>query len=165
MVTHAPRRYVSDVVNSNNFDSSTIQNSVSQTQYIGGTTNIADGLRQLNVSIYNTNNGARSGFPDLAYVVLGGTSNTNSDQVLPIAYALKSRGVQLVVVGISNQTSMAEMQAIASYQSDIYQVPNYGSLAVQGFTDVLVGQTCPTSTGGLYFCFRLDDCFAFRFML
>ena len=55
-----------------------MESAVSSINYVGGSTNTAQGLLLLRTAVFNTANGARLGFPRLAFVITDGKADDSS---------------------------------------------------------------------------------------
>ena len=92
-----------------------LQNDVSGQSYIGGTTNTAHAL-ELTWSAVFDKAGDRAGVPNVAILITDGIPNERETDTLPQANNVKSRNIELVVVGITDEIdlNMLEVRTVES---------------------------------------------------
>lgn len=110
------------------FDKDELLNIISKIQYLNSNTNTAGALYVANNDILTENYGMRpleKGVPKVVMILTDGESNVNKPLTIPNANAIKARGFSVVSVGIGDQISQAELEAMASNKDDVYNAANY----------------------------------------
>ena len=110
--------------------------------YMGGTTNLADGMTVARADIFNRD-GNRPDVPDIAVIVTDGKPTEKIKNNLPSADSLKQRGVRIVCVGITDAIDEDELKAIASSPQDVLLTPNFVSLKQEAVS--VLGLLCPAN--------------------
>jgi hypothetical protein len=96
--------------------------------YTGGWTATGTALQYVkNSVISNSAIGARTGAKKVIFVVTDGQSNRGDDPAIPAA-ELKSRGVIIFALGVTNNVRQSELSSIASSSSHVMHVGSYASL-------------------------------------
>ena len=119
-------------------------NAMGAISYIGGTTNTADGLEDMNDIIFQTHNGDRSNAPNVAIVITDGQANERERDTIPEATRAKNRGIRIIAVGVTNAVDLTELRGIASTNADVIEVDDFSLL--MSFLDQLTANVCPTPT-------------------
>jgi len=74
-------------------------------QYLGGNTNTTGGLRLMRTEVFNGANGDRSDVPNVAILITDGIPTREVDLLPGEVATIKSLGIRIVGVGVSNQVS------------------------------------------------------------
>ncbi|XP_067337696.1 collagen alpha-1(XII) chain isoform X3 [Channa argus] len=106
--------------------------------YKGGNTMTGDALNYILKNTFVEAAGARTGFPKMLLIITDGRSE---DHVESYAKQLRSRGVEIFVLGIQ-QADQEEMKLMAStpYRNHIYNVANFE--AIKNVQKDLITQVC-----------------------
>ena len=97
-------------------------------RYTGGMTATGTALQYVrNSLIFNAAAGARSGVKKVIYVLTDGRSNRGISPGIP-AGQLKSAGVTIFAMGVTNSIRTSELLAIATSPHHIFHVANYAVL-------------------------------------
>jgi len=90
----------------NNFtDVSALQNAISNIRYLGGNTNTTGGLRLMRTEIFNPANGDRPRVQNVAILITDGIPTREVDLLPGEVETIKSLGIRIVGVGVTNQVS------------------------------------------------------------
>ena len=81
-------------------------------------TNTSGGIRLMRTQLLAPSQGNRRGFPDVAIIVTDGKSNIDSHLTTYEAMIAKAIGIKLLVVGVTNQVDLRELNGIASDPDD-----------------------------------------------
>jgi Mg-chelatase subunit ChlD len=103
-------------------DSDCVRNVVqdpARLKYIGGTTNIADGLRITRTQILGQA-GDRPNVPNMVVLITDGEANEETASTIPEAQLLKQAVEHLYVVGITKQINEDELRLVSSDGSLFY---------------------------------------------
>jgi len=74
-------------------------------QYLGGNTNTTGGLRLMRTEVFNRANGDRSDVPNVAILITDGIPTRLVAELPGEVAIIKSLGIRIVGVGVSNQVS------------------------------------------------------------
>ncbi|XP_076011024.1 collagen alpha-1(XII) chain-like [Genypterus blacodes] len=101
----------------------TLLRAINNLPYKGGNTMTGDALDYLQKNAFTEAFGSRRGFPKVAMIITDGKSQ---DPVEAYARQLRSRGVEIFVLGIK-EADEEEMKQMAStpYRTHVYNVPNF----------------------------------------
>ena len=90
--------------------------------YIGGTTNTAAALELLLNSAQNGEMGLRPGYPHIAILITDGVSTVRAAETVPFAERVRASNIfqSLLVVGITPQVNVNELNAIAGDPSHVF---------------------------------------------
>lgn len=106
-------------------------------RYTGGLTATGTALQYVrNSLIFNSAAGARRGAKKVVFVLTDGRSNRGVSPGIP-ARQLKSAGVIIFALGVTNRIRNRELLAIATSKRHVFHVANYAALyqvtkAIQG---------------------------------
>lgn len=110
-----------------------------------GRTNTANALSMLANNIYRSNNGDRSGVPNVAILVTDGYSNVNRQNTIPSADYVKRQGIALYVVSVGDQIDMSEITSMAgktNQPSDNYIFSLKKDQSIESVADRISTQLC-----------------------
>ena len=97
-------------------------------RYTGGWTATGTALQYVrNSLIFNTAAGARSGAKKVVFVLTDGKSNRGVSPSVP-AGQLKTSGVTMYALGVTNGVQHSELLAIASSSSHVFNVGDFATL-------------------------------------
>ena len=97
-------------------------------RYTGGWTATGTALQYVrNNLIFNSGAGARSGAKKVVFVLTDGRSNRGIAPATP-ARQLKTGGVTMFALGVTNNVQQSELLSIASSSSYVFHVDSYATL-------------------------------------
>ena len=102
----------------NQFTSKTdLQNEIRQLRdaYTSRGRNTAAGIRKMHLEQFSYVNGDRPGAPNVVLLITDGQSNIDNARTISDARAAKDAGINIVVLGVSNQISEGELRDLSSY--------------------------------------------------
>ena len=74
--------------------------------YIGGSTNTTGGLRLMRTEIFNSANGDRPNFTDVAVLITGGIPTREVDELFNEVSLIKNRGIVIIGIGVTRAVSV-----------------------------------------------------------
>jgi len=83
-------------------------------QYLGGSSNTAQGLQIAYNTQFTALNGDRSGVKNVVILISGGDSNINPQYTIPISQALQSGGTSIISIGIGSAIDVDDLKAVSS---------------------------------------------------
>jgi len=86
-------------------DVGSLTTAIRNIQYLGGNTNTTGGLRLMRTEVFNRANGDRSDVPNVAILITDGIPTREVEQLPGEVASIKSLGIRIVGVGVSNQVS------------------------------------------------------------
>jgi len=86
-------------------DVGSLTTAIRNIQYLGGNTNTTGGLRLMRTEVFNRANGDRSDVPNVAILITDGIPTREVDLLPGEVATIKSLGIRIVGVGVSNQVS------------------------------------------------------------
>jgi Mg-chelatase subunit ChlD len=107
-------------------DNRILKNAILNIDYEEGGTDTAAALRLAREQAF-TSSGARKGVPKIVIVSTDGQSN-NPNETAVEAARLKSSNVLVLSIGIGGAYVRAELDAIATFPEDVFEVPDYSQL-------------------------------------
>lgn len=144
-----------------------ITTTVSNLDIYGGDTDIASALSVTRTIMFNRAHGSRQGVRKIAILISDGVANVNVDRTLIEANLTKSDCIEIFTVGVTDQVSESELQAIASEPVDTHHlhVSEYSQLntILQQLVNNIVEQsptnnnTCINITTGITVVFTLEQ--------
>lgn len=91
----------------------TIVSQINATAYMGGATNIADGIRIARTQIFGQP-GDRSGVPNALILITDGQDTLNRNRTIPEATSAKQQGIFIATVGITQEVNVTRLREISS---------------------------------------------------
>jgi len=92
----------------NNFtDSRSLESAVRNIPYCGGNTHTTGGLRRTRTEIFNAAHGDRPDVPNVIVLITDGIATVEVDFLEAEARLIKSLGMRIVGVGVTDQVSVA----------------------------------------------------------
>ncbi len=122
-----------------------ILSAVDRMRYIGGRTDLAEGMNLARTDVFNMP-GNRNNAKDIAIVITDGIPNENEGDTIPAAQRLKQQGVTIIAVGITDLINENELRAIASSVNDVILTPNFDTLNRE--IETLTALACPSEQPG-----------------
>lgn len=108
---------------------------INKIPYQSGSTHTDSAIDYLINHSFTSRHGDRTDAPNIAVIITDGQSN-NRQATIKEANLLHSRGITTVAIGVGSGINLSELKAIASNQSLMFTVPNYGALhTIQGLID------------------------------
>ena len=95
-------------------DKNLLKAAISRTEYLGGNTNTAGGIRIMNDVEFSPRNGDRPDAQNIAIVITDGVSTRDEDQTIPEAIRARDRGIQIYSVGITQGINEEELKRMSS---------------------------------------------------
>ena len=95
-------------------DAQSVNAAVSRVVYTGGMTNLAGGLRQARVDLFQEFNGDRPNAPNMVIVLTDGRPDTEISNTVREADLLKSAGADIITVGVTGNVDGPQLMQIAS---------------------------------------------------
>ena len=131
------------------FNKASIQNRVNNTDFVGGGTDTAGGIRDMHFKQFTSANGDRPNVQNIAIIITDGRS---SDNAMTISEAIDARndGIDIVSVGISHGVDENELRQMSS--SPQIEGQNYWRSVdfdqLDTIVDEIVEQTCSVIDSG-----------------
>jgi len=107
-------------------DVGSLTTAIRNIQYLGGNTNTTGGLRLMRTEVFNRANGDRSDVPNVAILITDGIPTREVEQLPGEVASIKSLGIRIVGVGVSNQVCSWHPCLFLLATSQLY-VTNYES--------------------------------------
>jgi len=126
------------------YDQASFDRAVSEIRFFNQGTRIDKALLLAGSQMFKIANGARGGVPDTLILLTDGRSQGNNEAI--IAKALRRRGVNIIVVGITNSVNEKALQDIAGDPSNYFTAENFDILISEKFIERLQVKTCETVT-------------------
>lgn len=97
--------------------------------------------------------GARSDAPRIVFLLTDGSQTASADAVDPaiVAKQLRDDGIQLIVIGIGKKTKVAELQAIAGNNANVYLAKDFDELKSTEFVQKISKVGCDKGQFCLYY--------------
>jgi len=95
-------------------DTTAMKAAVSNAKFLDENTNTSGGIWLAQGVVLNAANGGRDKAPKIMIIITDGVSTYDHDKTIPYATDAKSAGTMVVVLGVGNQTSPAELNGMAS---------------------------------------------------
>ena len=126
-------------------DPAEVINQIGTLKYKGGNTNTSAALRLMRQQQFMEDHGDRLGVKNIAIVITDGESNYDPEDTIPEAEAARAAGIQVYVVGITNEVNVDELRMMSSEPQELnqnyYLSADFNSLS--DIVDVLIGRSCP----------------------
>jgi uncharacterized protein YegL len=106
-----------------------LQAEVSLTPYLNGWTNLAAGLNLVWSKIYVAGSGTRPGVAKVAVIITDGADNKDTAYTVPEGEICRSKEIQLVAVGITDNVDKEKLMQIVSTPDNYFNVTDYASLS------------------------------------
>ena len=126
--------------------------------YMDGNTNTSGGIRAMRQQ-FTSENGDRDFAKNIAVILTDGESTMDVNLTIPDAIAAREAGIEIYVVGITDQVNVEELRLMSSEPQvrnrNYFLTSEFSTL--QAISDGLVSQTCAVGTlpGKLFFfCFK-----------
>lgn len=132
------------------YDEDEMQDAVDDIELSEGETNIYDGLRLMRTQIFRERNGDRPDVQNIAVVITDGQANLEAAKIEDEARQSHELGVEIFAVGVTNDTDMGQLRAIASDEDHVFTVEDFEGL--YSIIDNIISTACqiittrPTST-------------------
>ena len=118
---------------------------IARVSYVGGNTNTAAGLQLTHEILYQTSNGDRAGAHNLAFLITDGAANVRIGDTLPESVNMKTAGIEIVVIGVSEEVDEGQLQVIATSPNHVILVDTFDDLI--GIMDDALDFACAPTTG------------------
>uniref|UniRef100_T2MJF2 Collagen alpha-6(VI) chain n=1 Tax=Hydra vulgaris TaxID=6087 RepID=T2MJF2_HYDVU len=114
---------------------------------MGSTTRIDKALRLAQKEVFELENGARPGVAKILFLLTDGsqTQERGSENPVAIANELRSAGVTIIVIGITNAVNVSELSDIAGGEENAYAAESFEKLKDVNFLDVIKTKMCETA--------------------
>ncbi|XP_065653358.1 collagen alpha-3(VI) chain-like [Hydra vulgaris] len=114
---------------------------------MGSTTRIDKALRLAQKEVFELENGARPGVAKILFLLTDGsqTQERGSENPVAIANELRSTGVTIIVIGITNAVNVSELSDIAGGEENAYAADSFEKLKDFNFLDVIKTKMCETA--------------------
>ena len=125
-------------------DKTSVIGAILQQDILGGDTNIAKALKQTRDDMFSPSHGARAGRPKVVFVVTDGTPTVDAYQTVSEAKATRDAGIEIFLVGVTDQVTKSVMELIASepLDSHLYFIETFDQLA--DIVQTLINMSCGT---------------------
>ncbi|KAK0047864.1 FMRFamide receptor [Biomphalaria pfeifferi] len=135
---------VQNIFNFNQFtNNSQVAQALLKIPYLSQSTHTAQALDYARTNSFTAAQGARPNAGKIAVVITDGNSQ-NAAETAAAAARLKQSGVTVIAVGVGSSISQTELKAIASGDSNVFNVNNYSVL--DAIRAGLVTQACEAAT-------------------
>lgn len=118
--------------------------------FVGGETNTSGALKELQSVQFQQVNGDRPGVPNVAILITDGIANVDVNETIPSALSARAAGIDIIVVGITNQTDENEIRSISSLpqqrNQNYFLSVDFANLDTE-IRSTLVRETCTTIPG------------------
>ena len=123
------------------YDQASFAQAVSEIPFFGGKTKIDKALSLAESEMFKEVNGARSGVPDTLILLTDGKSN---DDPKVTVKKLRSRGVNIIVLGITKEVNDEMLRKIAGDSKNYFTAENFDILISKEFIETLQVKICET---------------------
>merc|ERR1719228_2696039 len=134
------------------YDQASFDQAVSDIPHMKSFTRIDLALQLAKSQMFTKANGARSGVPNTLILMTDGVQTTNegAEQLdsVEIARELRSNGVNIIVVGISDGINRKALEEIAGNPNNLFTAENFDKLISDEFIKMLQVKTCQPGTNG-----------------
>jgi uncharacterized protein YegL len=123
-------------------DKDALQAEISSTPYLSQWTNLDAGLKLVYSKVYAAGRGTRPGVAKVVIIITDGADNKDTDYTLSDADICKSKEIQLLAVGITDNVDKDRLLQIVSTPDSYFPVTDYASLST--LLNTLSTQICQT---------------------
>nr|XP_047124295.1 cartilage matrix protein-like [Hydra vulgaris] len=111
---------------------------------MGSTTRIDKALRLAQKEVFELENGARPGVAKILFLLTDGsqTKERGSENPVVIANKLRSTGVTIIAIGITNAVIVSELSDIAEEKENAYVADSFAKLKDISFLRVIKNKLC-----------------------